>query len=143
MNKLYLVTFIIAISTISKASDDWYPIATTDESKFFINVQNISESREYGKTIVKSWIKMQIFNDITKDGLSVGDYSLMLYHSNCEDNTVGMKSLTSYKNGKLFGNGVNKSYVQMNDAIPESIGESIIAYSCEGIKAKKAKQNEY
>lgn len=142
MNKTYLALSLFLVCTPTFASDDWFLMGNTKESKYYINMPSISETREYGKTIVKSWIKIQIFNDLTKDGLSVGDYTLMLYQVNCNENTIGVKTSTSYKDGKPYGSQINKTYVQMNDVIPESIGQSILAYSCEGNSIKKENANK-
>ena len=141
MNKIFLAISLFLVSKGVLASDDWFLMGSTQESRYYINMPSISESTEYGKTIVKSWIKIQIYNDLTKDGLSVGDYSLMLYQVNCNENTIGLKTSTSYKAGKPYGSQINKSFVQMNDVIPESIGQDILAYTCEGNKIKKDNAN--
>ncbi|WP_335954013.1 surface-adhesin E family protein [Acinetobacter higginsii] len=136
MKNLFILCLLIATSSHSFA-DDWFQINETDESKFYINVPSISETNSYGKKVVKAWIKDVIYNDLTKDGLSVGDNTMSLFYSNCEDNTVGIKSITQYKNGKVFGSQISNSYVNMKDVIPNSIGQSILTYSCEGMRIKK------
>ncbi|MBJ8506551.1 hypothetical protein I6M96_16295 [Acinetobacter seifertii] len=143
MKKLFIACAFLVIATHSLAND-WYKINETDESKYYINLPSISETNIYGRKVVKAWVKDLIYNDLTKDGLSVGDYTMSLFYSNCDDSTLGIKSLTQYKNGKVFGNQLNNSYVNMKDVIPNSIGESILNYSCEGMRLKNSsKDTEY
>lgn len=137
MKKL-LVAIIVFIQTVQiYANEDWFKIGGNDEANFYINMRSISEFKLYGKPVVKAWIKREIYNDISKDGLSVGDYNMVMYYSNCEEKTLGVKSLTDYKKGKVFGASNNYSYVEMKDVIPDSIGEAILAYSCTGNEIKK------
>ncbi|MBJ9481156.1 surface-adhesin E family protein [Acinetobacter baumannii] len=135
MKKIFITCALLTVATNSIA-DDWFKINETDESKYYINIPSIAATNSYGKNVVKAWVKDLIYNDLTKDGLSVGDYSMILFYSNCNDNTVGIKSQTHYKNGKIFGTQLNNSYVNMRDVIPNTIGESILAYSCEGLRLK-------
>lgn len=46
---------------------------------------------------------------------------MTLFYNNCDDKTIGIKSMTHYKNGKVFGTQLNNSYVNMNDVIPNTI----------------------
>lgn len=140
MKKIFIVCTLL-LSTSNSFADDWFKINETDESRFYINIPSISETNYLGKNVVKAWIKDLIYNDLTKDGLSVGDYTMTLSYSNCDDKTVGIKSQTQYKAGKVFGNQINNSYVTMKDVIPNTIGESILAYSCEGLRLKNSSQD--
>lgn len=139
MKKFIFAMSIFLCSVTSQANDDWFYMGSTDESKYYINIQSITETKEFGKTLVKAWIKDEIFNDLTKDGLSVGDNSLMLYNLDCQENKIGLKASTSYKNRKMIpGKSFNRSYVEMKDVIPDSIGQSILAYGCEGMRIKNS-----
>lgn len=143
MRKLISALIFIICPVIGNTSDDWFYMGKTNESKYYINIPSISEFNEYGSKLVKSWIKEEIYNDITKDGLTVGDHTMFLYQLDCKNNKIGLKSMTSYKGNKPFGIPTNKSYVEMRDVIPESIGQSILAYSCEGLRIKNTNSGSY
>ena len=140
MKKFIYILGVIVFCSEAAAKSDWLEMGRTDEFNYFINVPSVKNINVYGKPIIQAWIKMEIYNDITKDGLSVGDYSLLLYHINCEDETIGLKSSTDYKsNGKTLGRSLNYTSVEMKDVIPNSIGQGILSYGCAAIEYKNSK----
>lgn len=143
MRTLFIVFFALLISISVKANTDWFKMGKTDEAIYSINIRTISQESLYGKQLVKAWIKEEIYNDISKDGLTVGDSTVMHYHSDCTNNKIGLKSSTTYRKGKMLGSSLNNSYVSMKDVIPDSIGESILSYSCEGMNIKQSNGDSY
>ena len=134
MKKIIVLGLFFFTSLGSNAQDNWINIGKTDESNYYINFKSIEDAYDYNNTYVKAWIKSVIYNDITKDGLSVGDNTMVLYYSNCSKNQLGVKTLISYKNNKPFGPQINNTYPNMRDVIPETMGQLIFDYSCEGSK---------
>lgn len=142
MKKIVILGLFFFASLGANAEENWINIGKTDESNFYINFKSIEEAYDYNNTYVKSWIKSVIYNDITKDGLSVGDITMTLYYSNCSKNQLGVKTLIAYKNNKPFGSQINNTHPDMRDVIPETMGKLIFDYSCKGnefIKDEKAK----
>lgn len=126
----FLVGFFISMQA---SASTWIEVSLTDESTYHIDLDRVQRTSEYGKSYFKVWVKETIYNDITKDGLTVGDYSLFLYHVDCQAQALGAKSYVSYKkNGKKI-NSKYFDYVKMRDAVPNSIGDSIVTYTCASI----------
>ena len=81
--------------------------------------------------IKRVWVKKIIYNDITKDGFSVGDYRIDLWHIDCNALTSGMRSYAEYKKNGSLVDSHQFSYVEMKDVIPSSIGEAILEKACQ------------
>lgn len=130
---------LIFLSSAAFANGEWVEAGQTDEAKYFINYQSIKEVSVYGVTMTQAWIKMVIYNDISKDGLSKGDYSMMLEQMDCSNETMGLKAITNYKkNGRVIGNSNSRSYTPMNEVIPGSVGQDILKLSCIAIEYKNS-----
>lgn len=124
----------MSTSIAAFAESDWKVVGTTKENIYGIDLNSISMVNEYPyQKNKKAWIKNVIVNDLTKDGMTVGDYNMVLEWANCDNRTLGYKSNTAYKkDGTVISNLSNsKSYVQMNDVIPGTIGESIFETICQ------------
>lgn len=124
---------VLGLSSNLSFAADWKYINYSDEHVYGIDINSISQVNEYSyQKYKKAWIKNVIKNDLSKDGMTVGDYSMMLYWADCNTRTLGLKTSTSYKsNGKVIPNySFSNSYVSMQDVIPETIGEGIIDAIC-------------
>jgi len=113
---------------------NWMILGETDEHRIELDLESIKKISSslygYDKSITQFWIKKTIINDLTKDGLGIRDYSLNLYHINCSNDTLGLKSGIKYKNNKALDN-YNESYVKMQPIVPETIGSSYYKIVCE------------
>lgn len=118
------------LTSTQAMAESWVFVGETDESKYYIDSDRIQTINEYGKNYQKIWVKELIYNDITKDGLTVGDYYLQLFQIDCKNQMFGMKVFASYKNNghKIESEHLNR--VSMRDAIPGSIGDSVVQYAC-------------
>lgn len=129
-----VVTFILlaCISGLSYAEANWVHIGSSNEHIFAIDHNSISQVSQYPYTnYKKAWVKSVIYNDVTKDGMTVKDYSMVLYWANCQGQAIGTKSITDYKsNGSVYGRSYTPSYVDMKDVVPDSIGSSILDAIC-------------
>lgn len=133
MLKFFLGVLVAGILS-TNVNADWERVGSSDEYYYYVDTDKTRKASEYGKTYLKVWGKQIVYNDITKDGLSVDDYSISLWHINCNELTIGMKSYNEYKkSGKLL-NSDHNSYVTMKDVIPNSIGESILEKSCKAFE---------
>lgn len=116
------------------AESNWKSIGTVDGFLIGIDTNSIKESiGYYPQTTHKVWSKHVVYEDLIQDGLTVGDYQMILYLVNCETETYGIKSLTIYKKQK---NGINNHetvsapYLKLEDAIPGTVGEGIVNITC-------------
>lgn len=133
INKVLMAGTLLSISLMSFAESNWKIVGTTKENVYGIDLNSIANVSEYPyQKNKKAWIKNVIVNDLTKDGMSVGDYNMILEWVNCNDRTLGYKSNTAYKkDGTLIpGLSSSRSYVKMDDVIPGTIGESIFEMIC-------------
>lgn len=120
----------LVLTVVTPANAEWELTTYSDEHYYFVDQERVRESTEYGKTYLKVWVKQVIYNDITKDGYGVGDYSLLLWQIDCNALTMGIKSYADYKkNGKMVYS-TQAPFVKMNDAMPNSVGETFLNKAC-------------
>lgn len=132
LKRIGLPLILISLAGTSQAETNWTAIGNTNEHVYALDVNSISQVTQYPYTkYKKAWLKRIIFNDLSKDGMTVNDYTMILYWADCGAQTLGIKSNTNYKsNGKVFDTSYNPSYVTMNDVVPESIGAGILEAIC-------------
>ena len=114
----------------TQANAEWEQVGTTNEHIYLVDPDKIRTASEYGKSYLKVWVKKIIYNDITKDGFSVGDYEIDLWQMDCNGLTSGLKSYAEYKKNGSLVNSHQLNYVTMTDVIPNSIGEAILEKAC-------------
>lgn len=131
MLKIVFALLMIGFFSV-KANAEWESVGTTNEHIYLIDPDKIRTASEYaGKSYLKVWVKNIIYNDITKDGLSVGDYKINLWHIDCNALTSGLKSYADYKKNGSLVDSQQVSYVKMEDVIPNSAGEAILEKACQ------------
>ena len=90
-NFISVLTFFILANNVYAAN--WSFLGETDEYRFELDLDSIKKIKrsEFGSynTVTQFWVKKTIINDLTKDGLSVGDHLLDLYHIDCNEDTLG------------------------------------------------------
>lgn len=106
----------------------WEKITESTEHKIYMNY-NYVKPDSYGQS--EAWIKIVVYNDITKDGLGVGDYIMVLNKYNCSDSTSKNLSYTEYnKTGNVISSATSPSYQSYKQIIPETVGESQLKWAC-------------
>ena len=131
MLKIVFALLMIVFFSV-KANAEWESVGSTNEDIYLIDPDKIRTASEYdGKSYLKVWVKKIIYNDITKDGFSVGDYRIDLWHIDCNALTSGMRSYAEYKKNGSLVDSHQFSYVEMKDVIPSSIGEAILEKACQ------------
>lgn len=116
------------------AAPEWKFIGDTNGIFVFIDTNSISQVSEYGyQANKKFWSKQYIAEDLLQDGLAVGDYRMALTWVNCDNRTLGTKSVTLYKklkNGAVDNKSESYSYVEMSEVVPNSIGDNVVNIVC-------------
>lgn len=131
--KIILVILLIAIApSYTFAEDNWVQISSTKNTIYYFNPDKIDVVEYTGKPMIKAWVKTEeVSVKKGKEGKLNGTKTLILYYFDCRNNQLGMKSATQYKNNlPVQGNSFNLNIVKMNDAIPDTIGESLINAGC-------------
>lgn len=107
----------------------WWRETSSDENDIYINFKYI-KPLPYDQ--VEAWVKYVVYNDIKKDGLAIGDYTMFLNKYNCSNRTVTSISYAEYNNktGNLLKAYTYPSYTSARNIIPETIGESILDAVC-------------
>jgi hypothetical protein len=123
------------------AADGWIYLGSTIDKEYgvYLNYPNIKEQEYLGKTYVLAWTKWVIVTDLTRDGLSVGDYRMELDRYDCSEQKTGTVSVTNYKNGKMLGKTYNATYINMEYSIPDSIGEQVLKAVCYANEIKQGR----
>ena len=128
-----LLSLLILLVVNHTYAANWMILGETDEHRIELDLESIKKisSSPYGydKSITQFWIKKTVINDLTKDGLGMGDYSLNLFHINCSNDTLGLKSGIKYKNNKAL-DSYTESYVKMQPIVPETVGYSYYTVVC-------------
>lgn len=131
MNKLLCLCLIFGVSNVYAAN--WKYLGSTQEFKIELDTDSIKKvSGGYtsvGTGVTQFWIKRTVINDLTKDGLSVGDHTKTLFHVNCGSDTIGFKTEVKYKGDKVI-DSYTQPYVTMEAIIPDSIGAEYAVAVC-------------
>ncbi|MEI1702487.1 surface-adhesin E family protein [Acinetobacter baumannii] len=110
------------------ASKGWVSVSKSNEFQAFVNFNHVEQITN---EIVQAWVKNVVINDVTKDGLNIGDYSMYLVRYDCSNKTYKNISYTDYK---AKTGTVLDSYTFTNTnfkpIIPESVGESQFDLIC-------------
>ena len=131
--KVFLVMLAL-IGMDAYAAPEWVLASKSNENITYVDINSISQVREYAYThYKKAWFKQVIYNDISKDGMTVGDYTMSLDWFDCSGDSSGTKQIVSYKkNGQIVPNSSrSRSYVNMTDVIPGTVGESMLQAVCD------------
>ncbi|MBJ8421915.1 surface-adhesin E family protein [Acinetobacter bereziniae] len=135
MKKLICFGILGFISSFAFA-EDWVLIGKSHQDKTYLNVKSLKISNIYGQSYLKAWVKFEIYNDVVKDGLSLGDYTLVLYQIDCNQQKIGEVSVVNYKNKMVYGKTKDVAFPNMTDIVPGTVGETILDTSCETYKYK-------
>lgn len=112
---------------------NWSFLGETDEYRFELDLDSIKKAKrsefDSYNTVTQFWVKKTIINDLTKDGLSIGDRLLDLYHIDCKQDTLGIKSIVKYRNNKVI-DSYTENTVKMYPIVPDTIGSSYLKSVC-------------
>lgn len=115
-------------------ASDWAWIGKNKEYAVFISPSSVKNVQKNARSPIyqQAWFKMHIQNDISKDGLRVGDYKLRLYQFDCAQQTVGL--VYSVDQNKLEGTTKTEQAknIEMKPAVPESMGQAFMDVICSG-----------
>lgn len=119
------------------AESEWKPIGTSNGFVIGVDANTIGKPSSNDALLAnathKVWVKTAVYEDLVQDGLSIGDYRMSLYLINCNFRALGIKSVTTYKktkNGNFTNETGSVSYPKLEEAIPNSIGESVVDTVC-------------
>lgn len=133
--KLALLSItLMSLSSIYAA--EWFELTQSDEKKYYASPEHINPIRRSSTpaTELEMWIKAVIYNDLTKDGMTINDYQMILYKINCPNREFGIKQNVSYNaKGKMLDSN-SASSITMNKAIPETIADSIVSNACAALE---------
>ncbi|HLB41736.1 MAG: hypothetical protein A3F63_13480 [Pseudomonadales bacterium RIFCSPHIGHO2_12_FULL_40_16] len=131
MNKLLCLGLILGCSNVYAAN--WKYLGSTQEYKIELDTDSIkkvpSGYASLGTSVTQFWIKRTVINDLTKDGLGIGDHSKMLFHVNCNADTLGFKTEVKYKGDRVI-DSYTQPYITMEAIIPDSIGAGYALEVC-------------
>lgn len=121
----YLTLDDEAKTRIKKATSvkGWISVSRSNEFEALINFNYVEPLSNGG---VQAWVKNVVINDVTKDGLSLGDYSMYLAKYDCSNRTYKNISYTDYnsKTGAILDSYTFPAYQGFKPVIPDSVGES-------------------
>lgn len=115
-------------------ANNWEYIGQNQEYQFYISPSTIKSSQKntYSPIYQQAWFKFYIYNDLTKDGLSAGDYKLRLFQFDCAQQTLGVVRSIDYKADGTTVNSEIPSMINMKAVVPDSIGQGLSDAVCSG-----------
>lgn len=125
-NKLILICLLSGISFPSFA--EWIEFDRDQEFTYSTNVETWNVKDKYNQ-VIEVWMKAHIHTDLTKDGLSIGDYNLYQYSIKCNERKLGIMAAAAYKNRKVL-ESQNVSYVKYDSILPDSRGDFLSRTVC-------------
>lgn len=108
----------------------WFYSTNSTEKNAYINYNHI---KLMPNNKVEAWVKYIIFNDLTKDGMTVGDYTMTLSMYDCTAETYKNISSIDYqkKTGKVLNTYKVPSYKsEYESVIPDTVGETVLNDVC-------------
>lgn len=107
----------------------WMSVAESNEADFLVNYSYLTNKPN---NQVEGWTKVIIINDISKDGLSLNDFTMYLDLYNCNNQTTKKLSYTDYnhKTGSVIKSHKYPTYTDFEGLIPETIGVKLFKAVC-------------
>ncbi|MEB6681039.1 surface-adhesin E family protein [Acinetobacter lwoffii] len=130
MKNVILTGFLLGAIPISSYASDWMHVFNSDTDKYYIDLDSIKTVNSYNKDLIQAWYKMEVYNDIIKDGMGVGDKALVLYNFDCRKETMGVSQAIRYKGANPLGNSLNVKVPNMRAVIPDTIGAETLDRAC-------------
>lgn len=111
------------------SSKGWLAVSLSREFETYINFNYVEP---LGSGLTQAWLKHVVVNDLSKDGLALGDYTMVLSQFNCKNKTEKSVSYTDYdaKTGVSKRSYTYPSYTEMKPPVPDSVGESQLESVC-------------
>ena len=128
--KKFLIFLVFSVISPFVIASEWMYVFSSDTEKYYADLESFEKVNSYNDDLIKGWFKLEIFNDIEKDGLGVGDKTLVMYNFDCKFKKLGIAQGTRYKNNKPFGTSLSDPNPNMKYVIPDSIGAEILRQAC-------------
>lgn len=127
-----LTTTLLSFSQLH--ASDWFELSSDNERRHLVSLNYMNPIQpsytSNPATEIEIWVKSVIHNDLTKDGMTVGDYAMTLYKLNCKNQQMGLKQYATYTSQGKNLNSHTLSYINMTSPIPETVGARILIGGC-------------
>ena len=130
MKNIILAGFLLGVVSAPSHAADWMHILDSDTDKYYIDLDSIKTVNSYNKDLIQAWYKMEVYNDIVKDGMGVGDKALVLYNIDCRKETMAILQAIKYKGGNPLDGRLDVKVPNMRAVIPDSIGAEMLDRAC-------------
>lgn len=129
LKKIVVGAFTCFMSISALATPDWIEIGADDYSIDDIDKNSIKRfSQTNPHTTHKAWLRQTYLKD--DRAVRKGDKYIALVYFNCHQKTSGLKQLTISGENNLVKSTNTYKTVEMSEAVPGSMGDSIIDYVC-------------
>lgn len=132
MRKLLMLCLLAVGSNQIFAADDWVEIGTGNEDIFYMSKSYMKPVKSYAGSSIKieAWVKSVIYNDIVKDGRSVGDYTQTLFEFDCTSETIKPIQNVNYNKNGSVQNSYESPYPKASRVVPNTHGETWLNIAC-------------
>lgn len=113
-------------------ANDWTLIGKNAEYELYLASSTIKtvQRNKISPKYQQAWFKFYIHNDMTKDGLRVGDYKLRYFQFDCAQQTLGLVSGVDYFQDGTIAKSEQPPAVDMKPIIPDSVGQGLSDAIC-------------
>ncbi|MFV5427565.1 surface-adhesin E family protein [Acinetobacter towneri] len=131
MSRVFLA--LILCSVCSVQASEWEYLGETNEFRYELDRQTIRKVATgystIGNNVTQFWVKKIVINDLSKDGLGIGDHTKTLLYINCNADLLGFKTEIKYKGTRVI-DSYTEPYVKMEPIVPDTIGSSFSKAIC-------------
>lgn len=145
LNLKALCIMALPIIATSAWAEDWQEIGQNAEYKLFIAPSSVREVQHHPMqpTYQQAWFRFDIHQELSKDGLDVGDYKLRYYQIDCSQPAMGLVQGLDYQYPKnadtsndeqqaVLVKETNPKSIEMKKVSPSSIGQALADSVCSG-----------
>lgn len=131
--KLLFSAIIVSMLIVNTTwANEWIFIAKNAEYELYIAPSTIKtvQRNKIRPKYQQAWFKFYIHNDLTKDGLSVGDYKLRYFQFDCAQQTLGLVSGIDYFQDGTIAKNEKPQSIDMKPVVPDSVGQGLSDAIC-------------
>ena len=126
MFKKLLLSLLVTVPVVAQA--EWIVLDKGEEFTIYVDPDRTVATVKSLKH-AEAWFKAVVHNDLTKDGMGIGDFRLMKYKFKCDTNELSLDASYDYRTGKQIDSYVAR-YNVYSSAIPETKGELMAFVVC-------------
>lgn len=129
MSKIYLFGFLWFSQSVF-ALTPWQYLGETEHYQVSIHTQRIQQVSRENQHFLQAWSNWKTYTEQDPHGGVKGDFTMVLYRIDCQNQRIGEISRTSYAANHQEKKSKATTRVNLETITPQSIGSKIFNYAC-------------